>query len=79
LYARKAKNLEVKKEEMVEQSKYDRVSKKPPEPHYAKRWFGFIIKTFLLYRNADERYPHQCQQNGGRGMQAGRIIKSIDG
>jgi len=55
------------------------IGKKPPETHNAQRGFGFVIKAFFLYGDADEQYAHQGEYHTGSRMQAGRIVKRIDG
>jgi len=56
-----------------------RISKEPPEAHNAQRWFWFIVKTFFLYRNADEQYAYESQKHTSGCMQARSIVKSVDG
>ena len=55
------------------------IREKPPETHNAQGWFGFVIKTFFLYRDADEKNSHECQQHTSRRVEARRAVKRIDG
>lgn len=64
---------------MMNEGKNQNIGKKPPETHNAQRGLRLVVEAVFLNGNIDKNNAYKCQNHAGGRIEAGRIIKGVDG